>query len=64
VITLPDKRRVTIMVVAIRGDSVRIGIEADTDIPIHRDEIQAEIDGLQGRRDDGRGRAAGRRDTL
>lgn len=51
VVTLPDRRRLRIIVVDIRGDKVRIGIEADSDIPVHRAEIQSEID---------RERAAGR----
>ena len=53
IIPLPDGRRVRIMVVNIRGDQVRIGIEAPKDIPVHREEVMAAID-----RED----AAGRRD--
>ena len=38
---------ITLTVVDIRGDKVRIGIEAPKDVPVHRqevyDEIQAEI---------------------
>lgn len=43
VITL-DGRRVVVVVVDIRGDKVRIGIEADPDISIHRGEVQDRID--------------------
>lgn len=45
VITTPDGIRITVMVVAIRGDKVRLGIEAPKDVAIHREEIQAAIDG-------------------
>lgn len=38
---------ITLTIVDIRGDKVRIGIEAPKDVPVHRqevyDEIQAEI---------------------
>jgi carbon storage regulator len=39
-----DGRRVVVVVVDIRGDKVRIGIEADPDISIHRGEVQDRID--------------------
>lgn len=34
---------VTITVVEVRGDKVRLGIEADTSIPIHRKEVSDAI---------------------
>ena len=37
----PNIVRVT--VVDIRGDKVRLGIEANTDIPVHREEIYDKI---------------------
>lgn len=33
------EQRVTITVVEVRGDRVRLGIEADVSIPIHRKEV-------------------------
>lgn len=30
---------VKIMIVEIRGDKVRLGIEADSNIPVHREEV-------------------------
>lgn len=34
---------ITIMVVEVRGDNVRLGITAPRDIPVHRSEVQAAI---------------------
>ncbi|MFH1184704.1 MAG: carbon storage regulator [Chloroflexota bacterium] len=34
---------VTITVVEIRGDKVRLGIEADPSLPVHREEVYLEI---------------------
>ncbi len=44
IITLPDRRQITLMVVDIRGDKVRLGLEAPTDILIHRFEVQIEVE--------------------
>jgi carbon storage regulator len=35
---------VTITVLEVRGDQVRLGITAPREISVHRDEVQAEID--------------------
>lgn len=35
---------VVVTIVEIRGDVVRIGVEAAPDIPIHRGEVQADIE--------------------
>lgn len=35
---------VIVTIVEIRGDKVRLGIEAPKDIPVHRSEVQKEID--------------------
>ncbi len=35
---------ITIVVADIRGDKVRLGIEAPNDIPVHRQEVQEAID--------------------
>ena len=36
---------ITIMIVGVRGDKVRVGIDAPDDVTIHRSEIQRRIDG-------------------
>ena len=43
---------ITVMVVSVRGDNVRIGIEAPRDVPIHREEIWDVINGKHFRRQD------------
>ena len=40
-ITIGDD--ITIAIVEIRGDKVRIGIEAPADIPVHREEVHRKI---------------------
>lgn len=35
--------RITIMVVSIQGDKVRLGIEAPRDVSVHREEVHAAI---------------------
>jgi len=37
VINIGDNIRIT--VVDVRGDNIRIGIEAPTDVPVHREEV-------------------------
>ena len=47
IVTVPASnvaRTIEIMVVEIRGNKVRIGVEADRDIIVHRDEVQAAIE--------------------
>lgn len=34
---------ITVMVVEIRGDKVRLGIEAPKDVPVHREEVWEQI---------------------
>jgi len=38
---------ITIIVVEIRGDVVRLGIEAPKDVPVHREEVYEAIQGNQ-----------------
>ena len=40
---------ITVMVVEIRGDAVRIGIEAPKEVPIHRKEVYDAIKQEEGR---------------
>lgn len=35
---------ITITVIEIRGDKIRLGIEAPREVPIHRSEVQESID--------------------
>lgn len=44
VLTLPDGRRMEVMVVDLRGDRCRLGFTAPEDVAIHRSEVQAAID--------------------
>ena len=44
IITTPDGLRITAMVIAIRGDKVRLGIDAPLEVAVHREEVQAVID--------------------
>lgn len=39
----PDNPIGRVVVVAVRGDKVRLGFEFDRDVPVHRDEVVAEI---------------------
>jgi carbon storage regulator len=41
-IVISDGIKVTI--IEIRGDKVRLGIDAPTDVPVHRAEVQARIE--------------------
>jgi carbon storage regulator len=41
---------VRVVVVDIRGEKVRLGIEADPSIPVHREEIQNKLDQQSGGR--------------
>lgn len=36
--------KIEVVIVDVRGDKVRLGIEAPRDIPVHRKEIQEAID--------------------
>lgn len=42
--------RIKITVVEIRGDKVRLGIEAPRDVPIHRSEVYEAIHGISAQR--------------
>lgn len=39
---------IVITVVEIRGDKVRLGIEAPKDVPVHRQEVYEAIHGIKG----------------
>jgi carbon storage regulator len=34
---------ITVMLVEIRGDKVRLGVEAPWNVPVHREEVEAKI---------------------
>lgn len=40
---------IVVRVQEIRGDKVRLGVTAPPEIPVHREEVQAEIDAGRGR---------------
>ena len=44
IITAPDGTQIVLMMVEVRGDKCRIGIEAPTSYTIHREEVQNAID--------------------
>ena len=44
VITVPDGVRMTITIAEVRGDKVRLGIEAPKEYRVHRKEVQDKID--------------------
>ena len=44
VITAPDGTKIVLMMVEVRGDKARIGIDAPMTYTIHREEIQNAID--------------------
>lgn len=37
-------KEITVVVVEIRGDKVRLGVEAPKEIPVHRGEVQDKVD--------------------
>jgi|GEM_PF-230176 len=43
-IIIGNKSRITVTVLKIQGDQVSIGIQADGDIPIYREELLSEIE--------------------
>ena len=45
VITTPDGTKLTLMVVEIRGNKVRIGVDAPREFTVHRGEVQTRVDG-------------------
>ena len=42
---------ITVVVVEIRGDKVRLGVEAPKDVPVHRKEVYDAIHGLNEQKD-------------
>lgn len=43
-IRTPEGREIKVCVVDVRGEKVRIGLTADDDVTLHRDEVQEKID--------------------
>jgi len=44
VFTLEDGRQITVMLIELRGDKARIGIQASPSIIVHRGEVQDSLD--------------------
>ncbi len=42
---------ISVMIVEIRGDKVRLGVEAPREVPVNRGEVQATIDAKVSRQD-------------
>ncbi len=40
----PDGTEIRVEVIEIRGDKVRLGVEAPREVTVHREEIQAKVD--------------------
>lgn len=49
VITMPDGTQVSVVVVDIRGDKVRVGVHAPRDVAVHRREVHDAIERNHGR---------------
>ena len=47
--TIRINDNIKITVVELRGDKVRIGIDCPKNIPVHREEIFNQINGIQGK---------------
>lgn len=45
-----DGGRIVLTVIEIHGGKVRLGIEAPPDVPVHREEVQRQIDGWKPRK--------------
>ena len=43
IITAPDGTQLTLMLVKVRGDKARIGVDAPKNWIIHREEVQARV---------------------
>lgn len=44
VMTLEDGRRIVVRLLGVKGLQLRIGVECDRSITVHRDEIQERVD--------------------
>lgn len=44
VLTASNGEQATVLIVDVKGDRVRVGIEADSKVAVHRQEVQLEID--------------------
>lgn len=44
IVTHPDGTKITIQVVDIRGDKVRLGFDAPQNVSVHRQEVQEAIE--------------------